>query len=108
MADSRPEVVVTHDSWPHTVFAPVVRRAGIRLVHFIHGQANGRHWLDRLASRTPPDLVVANSRFTAGSVRNVFPEAKVETWHYPVAGFDGQAATGCGAVRTGDCRKGRW
>ena len=72
-------------SWPHTVFAPVVRRAGIRLVHFVHGQANGRHWLERLASRTPPDLVVANSQFTAGSVRNVFPGARVEVWHYPVA-----------------------
>ena len=85
LADTRPEVVVVHSSWPHTVFAPVVRRAGVRLVHFVHGEANGRHWLERLASRTPPDLVVANSRFTAGSVGNVFPGTRVEVWHYPVA-----------------------
>ena len=84
LADTRPKVVVVHSSWPHTVFAPIVRRAGIRLVHFIHGQTNGRHWLERLASRIPPDLVVANSRFTAGSVRNVFPGARVEAWHLPV------------------------
>ena len=85
LAGTTPEVVVAHASWPHAVFAPVVRRAGIRLVHFIHGQANGRHWLERLASRTPADLVVANSQFTAVSVRNVFPEARVESWHLPVA-----------------------
>ncbi len=85
LAESRPEVVITHDSWPHTVFAPVVRRAGIRLVHFVHGHANSRHWLDRLASRTPSNLVVANSRFTAGSVGYVFPGTRVEVWHCPVA-----------------------
>ena len=88
LADSRPEVVVAHDSWPHAVFAPVVRRASIRLVHFVHGQANGRHWLERLASRTPPDLVIANSQFCAGSVGNVFPGVRVEAWNLPVAQLD--------------------
>ena len=78
-------MVITHEAWPHTVFGPVVRRAGVRLVHFIHGQVNGRHWLDQLASRTPPDLVVANSRFTAESVRNIFPGAEVDVWHLPVS-----------------------
>ncbi len=84
LADTRPEVVVAHSSWPHTVFAPVVRRAGVRLVHFVHGETNGRNWLERWASLTPPDFVLANSRFTAGSVRNVFPGTRVEVWHYPV------------------------
>lgn len=84
LADSRPEVVVTHGPWPHTVFAPVVRRDGVRLVHFAHGRMNGRHWLERWASRTPPELVMANSRFTAGSVPNIFPGARVESWYLPV------------------------
>ncbi len=86
LPDHRPEVVIAHDSWPHTVFAPVVKRASIRLVHFVHGQPNGRHWLERWASLTPPDFVLANSRFTAGSVGNVFPGSRVEVWHYPIAG----------------------
>ena len=85
LADSRPDVVVTHDSWPHTVFAPEVRRAGIRLVHSIHGIVNRRHWLDFLASRTPPDLIVANSTFTAGLIAAVFPSVPVEVWHAPRA-----------------------
>ncbi len=85
LADTRPEVVIVHSSWPHTAFAHVVRRAGIRLVHFVHGQVNGRHWLERLASRTQPDLVIANSQFCAGSVRSVFPGVRVEAWNLPVA-----------------------
>ncbi len=88
LADSRPEVAVTHDSWPHTMFAPVVRRAGVPLVNFAHGVSRGRNWPERLASRTLPDFVFANSHFTAGSVTNVFPGVRVETWHYPVADFD--------------------
>ncbi|MHB1557190.1 MAG: glycosyltransferase family 4 protein [Isosphaeraceae bacterium] len=83
LADSRPEVVVTHDSWPHTVFAPAVRRSGARLVHFVHGLPSGRSWLDRLARRTPPDLVVTQSRFVAGSVGAVFPGVPVDVWHTP-------------------------
>jgi glycosyltransferase involved in cell wall biosynthesis len=45
---------------------------------------NGRHWLERWAGRTPPDLVVTNSRFMAESIGGVFPGARVEEWHYPV------------------------
>ena len=85
LADTRPEVVVVHSSWPHTVFAPVVRRAGIRLVHLVHDGMTGRHWLEWWSARTAPDVVLANSQFTAGSVGVVFPGTRVEVWHYPVA-----------------------
>jgi glycosyltransferase involved in cell wall biosynthesis len=85
LAESRPDVVMTHGSWPHTVFARAVRRAGMGLVHFVHGPANGRHWLDRWAGHTPPDLIMTNSRFMAESIGGVFPGARVEDWHYPVA-----------------------
>ena len=103
LADTRSEVVVTHDSWPHTVFAPVVRRAGIRLVHFVHGDDERTKLAGAVGGRTPPDLVVANSRFTAGSVGNVFPGARVEAWHYPSSAcFGNETATDRGAVRTGD------
>jgi glycosyltransferase involved in cell wall biosynthesis len=88
LARAQPDVVVTHDTWPHTVFALAVRRAGIRLVHFVHGLANGRTLLERLASRTSPDSVISNSRFTSGLVRNLFPGVRVDTWHQPVAHSD--------------------
>ncbi len=85
LADARPAVAVAHSSWPHAVFAPVVRWAGVRLVHMVHGPMAGRHWLERWAARTPPDLVLANSRFTAGTVPAVFPGVPVEVWYLPVA-----------------------
>ena len=85
LAEARLEVVVAHGSWPHAVFAPAVRRAGVRLVHFVHGETTGRHWLERWAAHTPPHLVVANSRFTAGSVESAFPGTRIELCHYPVA-----------------------
>jgi glycosyltransferase involved in cell wall biosynthesis len=85
LGETRPDVVVTHDSWPHTVFAPQVRRAGILLVLSIHGLPNVRHWLDRWASRTRPDLLVANSRFTAAVIKAMYPAIPVEVWHAPRA-----------------------
>ena len=103
LAERRPEVVVTHDSWPYTVFAPVVRRTGIRLVHSTHGIVNGQHWLDRLAGRTPPDLVVANSRFTAGSVAAVFPASPVEVWHAPRAADVARFGSVRSSFRTRHC-----
>jgi glycosyltransferase involved in cell wall biosynthesis len=84
LAGSRPDVVVAHGSWPHTVFAPAVRRAGIRLVHFVHGRVNGRHWLERWASRTRPDLVTANSRYTAWWATRLFPDVAAEVLYPPI------------------------
>jgi glycosyltransferase involved in cell wall biosynthesis len=85
LADTRPDVVVVHSAWPHAVFAPEVRRAGGRLVHFAHGEVTGRHWLERLAGRTQPDLVLAHTWFIARMAGDVFSEASVETWRPPVA-----------------------
>ena len=38
----------------------------------MHDPAVG-HWLERLAARTPPALVVANSAYTAGTLPRLFP-----------------------------------
>ena len=108
LKDTRPDVVVAHDFWPHTVFAPVVWQAGIRLIQIIHGMANGRNWLERLASLTPPDLVVANSRFTAGSAGNVFPGTQVEVWRFPSPGLRWRARYGPKSGPNSALRMGRW
>lgn len=62
---TRPDVVVTHASWPHALAAPVVRDHGARLAHWAHARAGGAWWIGAWARRTPPDVVIANSRFTA-------------------------------------------
>ena len=98
----RPDVVVAHAFWPHAVFAPVVRRAGVRLVHFIHGRRTaGTGWSGWRAAPCPT-WSSPSSHFTAVSVRNVFPKARVESWHLPVARTCRHVRTLTGAFRAGD------
>lgn len=78
LAVERFDVVMTHSAWSQTVFAPVVRQTGLPLVNYLHGAATGQHWLERLARRTPPDLVIANSRFTASTAENIYPNVPCE------------------------------
>ncbi len=77
LQNSRFDAVVTHGSWPHAVFAPVVRRTGVLLVTAVHGDLNQPGWLDRQAARTPPDLVIANSSFTAAAAAKLFFQARI-------------------------------
>jgi glycosyltransferase involved in cell wall biosynthesis len=79
------EAVVIHSMWAHGLFAPVVRRASMPLVHWSHDHVDGRHWLQRVARRTRPDLAIANSTFTAEGIRRVFPATPASVIHYPLA-----------------------
>ncbi len=96
LRESRPDVAVTHSPWAHAVLAPTARRVGIPLVHWRHGAGDPRHWLDRRARRTPPDLVVAASRFAARSAMPAFPGVRVRFLYAPVdaAGGGRDAAAG--------------
>lgn len=75
---------VTHGGWPHAVFGPAVRRAGVRLATAVHGDLGRPGWLDRWAARTRPDVVVANSRFTAAPAARLFRRSPVEVVYPPV------------------------
>jgi glycosyltransferase involved in cell wall biosynthesis len=79
------DVVVCHMQWSQAVFGPVMRRANVPLVFWMHGATNGKHWLDRLANRTPPDLAICPSKYVASSLPNVYPETQAFVAHYPVA-----------------------
>ncbi|GAC1335512.1 MAG: hypothetical protein NVSMB14_02880 [Isosphaeraceae bacterium] len=85
LIDRRIEIVVCHGAWTHALFAPVVHRAGIPLIFWQHDATLGKHWTERLSSRTPPDLAIVNSRFTAELISRVFPTSAAEVMHYPVA-----------------------
>src|SRR5688572_12249308 len=78
------DVAVTHSLWPHVVLAPAVRRAGVPLVTWLHDVPRGRGWLEHFAKRKPPDLMLANSRYTASEAAKVFPGARVEVQYPPV------------------------
>lgn len=84
MDRERPDVVVCHLAWSQAVFGPVVRRRETPLVFFLHGATNGRHWLERVARRTPPDLALCNSRFTAAMMPTMYPASPTEVVYYPV------------------------
>jgi glycosyltransferase involved in cell wall biosynthesis len=80
------DVAVSHMSWPHAIFGPVVRAAGIPLVFFLHGVADGRHWLDRWAARKiPPAFAICAAKFTFESLPKIFPGVPSAIIHYPVA-----------------------
>jgi glycosyltransferase involved in cell wall biosynthesis len=84
LSQARPDAVICHGAWAHALLGPTARRKGCRLAFWMHDLAGGRHWLERLARRTPPDLVLANSRYTAGTLPRLFPEASAEVLYCPV------------------------
>ena len=61
LARTRFEVAICHSAWSQAIFGPVVRQAGLPLVFWLHDVATGRHWLERWARLTQPDVVVCNS-----------------------------------------------
>jgi glycosyltransferase involved in cell wall biosynthesis len=84
LTDHPADVVVCHGCWTHLVFGPAARRCGCPLVFWMHDLARGSHWLEWGAARTPPDLVLANSRCTAATLPRLFPQAPSAVLHCPV------------------------
>jgi glycosyltransferase involved in cell wall biosynthesis len=84
LAQGNYDAAVCHSSWTLAIFGPVIRSAGVALISWMHGPADGRHWLDRWACRTSPDLVVCNSRFTSTSVMQLHRNSPTEILFSPV------------------------
>jgi glycosyltransferase involved in cell wall biosynthesis len=66
------------------VCGPVVRKAGVRLAFYAHNPVDRPSLLDRWAARTRPDVVIANTNFTAASVPALFPGVPTRMTYYPV------------------------
>jgi glycosyltransferase involved in cell wall biosynthesis len=79
------DVVVCHQPWPCVVFGSVARRSGASVVLWVHMAGEGKHWLERLARRTRPDLVICNSRFTARLTERWLDGARIEHVYCPVS-----------------------
>jgi glycosyltransferase involved in cell wall biosynthesis len=88
LAEVRFDAAICHTCWPYVLCAPVLRAHGLPLVFWAHDVLKGRHWLERWARRTTPDLVLANSRFTQAAVPNVFPGVPSEVLYNPVPAAD--------------------
>jgi glycosyltransferase involved in cell wall biosynthesis len=81
----RPDAVICHSSWVFGLAAPVVKAARAVLVLWVHDRLSGRTWPERWARLTRPDLIVSNSRFTAESIRSVFPDLAPSVLYAPVS-----------------------
>ncbi|MFQ5745405.1 MAG: glycosyltransferase, partial [Acidobacteriota bacterium] len=79
------DVVLCHMAWPQAIFGPTVRRAGLPLVVWRHDAGDGRHWLERWARRTEPDLTICNSRFAETALASFCPGIWTEVIYCPVA-----------------------
>lgn len=85
ISDRKPDVVVVHSGlWGYLVFAIAIKAMKIRLVYYAHSPPDHPSLLDRWAARICPDLVIANSKFTATSVPRIFPAVKTEVAYLPV------------------------
>jgi glycosyltransferase involved in cell wall biosynthesis len=100
LKDNDFDAIVTHSCWAQTGFGPTLRRSTAPLVFYMHAPPNGRHWLERTAKRTQPDLVLCNSRFTADSVALLYPNAKSEVTFYPVPPPKRDVSTNRSAIRS--------
>jgi glycosyltransferase involved in cell wall biosynthesis len=69
----KPDAAVFHGSWSHAIFASVARAHGALVAFWQHTPIMNPHWPDRWASWTAPDVLIANSRFTATAL--AFPRA---------------------------------
>ncbi len=84
LAERQPDVVVAHSGWVHAVFAAAVRKWGGRLAFFAHNPPARSTLIDKWAALTRPDVVIANSRYTAASVPNLFPGVPTHVAYLPV------------------------
>jgi glycosyltransferase involved in cell wall biosynthesis len=78
LRDGCVDVAVCHGCWGHAVFGPTIRSCGVPQAFWAHDVPRGDHWLERWARQTPPDLLLANSRFTQSALSRLFPGARSE------------------------------
>ncbi|HVA80776.1 MAG TPA: glycosyltransferase [Candidatus Binataceae bacterium] len=85
LRDRNIDVVAFEMPWALALFGPVARSAGVPLVFWMHGPATGRHWVERWAKFTRPDLAICNSKFTASTLPTLYPGMGAVVITYPVA-----------------------
>jgi glycosyltransferase involved in cell wall biosynthesis len=79
------------------MFAAVVRRHRLPLAFWLHSVTEGRHWTERWASRTSPDLLLCGSRDVARTAGALFPGVTPVVFYAPMPLTD---APGPGARAT--------
>jgi len=78
------DVVITQSCWVHAAFAPTVRQAGLPLWFWAHDAYLHLNRVERAAARTKPDYVIANSKFTLGTISRLFGDVPGEVLYCPL------------------------
>lgn len=76
------DLVILHSTWALALFGSMSQRQSPRLVFWMHNNATAasqRHFLEKMAARCRPDLVICNSRFTASSLSRQFRDRPPST-----------------------------
>jgi glycosyltransferase involved in cell wall biosynthesis len=84
LIQERFDAAICHACWPQAIFGSVVRTHRLPLVFWCHDTPKGDHWIERWAKQTPPDVAIANSRYTQAAVPNLYPTSRNECLYYPV------------------------
>ena len=72
------DVAICHHVMAQAVFGPVVRASMLPLAFWAHSTLHGRHWTERVAELTSPDLVIYSSRFTSEAVPRIYQSVPTE------------------------------
>lgn len=79
------DICVMPSSWIHALFAPVVRACGLPIALWANDRWSRDRWMDRLALRHTPNVVIANSRYTADGMAAAVPGVPVRLVYYGIA-----------------------
>ncbi len=79
-----PDLIVFHSAWAHSLFAPVVRKFRLPVVWWLHNRATGKHWTERWARLTKPDLMLCVSQDTATTAERLFRDVPKEVIYAPM------------------------
>ena len=78
LTSGRYDVAICHHVLTQAIFAPVVRAHRLPLAFWAHSTLSGRHWTERIAGLTTPDLVIYSSRFTSEAVPRIYQNVATE------------------------------
>jgi glycosyltransferase involved in cell wall biosynthesis len=93
LSSERWDVVVCHSAWSQAIFGSVARAANVSQVFWLHDVPSKRHWIERWASMSRPDLAICNSHFTASYLPRIFSSVPTVI-SYPVVGPTSPDASG--------------
>lgn len=80
----RPAAAICHSPWMYGLAAPVLRRAAIPTILWVHDRLSGRTWPERWAALTRPAAIISNSHYTDASISPLFSDQRPAVVYAPV------------------------